>query len=100
MLQTLSTPRAEHAKNRFMAAVALERPNVIAKTDADNHLLVCILGTPFGILAKIEDEQIALSIKAPGHRPHLARVTANEDSAIDDAVHTLFDQIATGRIFG
>lgn len=100
MLQTLSTPRAEHAKSRFMAAVAQERPNVVARTHADNHLLVCILGTHYGILAEIEDEQIALSIKAPGHPPRLARVTANEDTAIDDAVHNLFDQIATGRIFG
>jgi hypothetical protein len=100
MLQTLTSPRAAHAKSRFMAAVALGPRNVVSETHADNRLLVCILGTHYGILAEIGDEQIELSIKAPGRQPHLATVATNEDEAIDAAVQTVFDQIASGHIFG
>ncbi len=100
MLQTLSSPRAEQARSRFLAAVALGRASVVDTTEADNRLLVCILGTGFGILAEIEDEAVSLWIKAPGHRPHLAGVSVNEDATIHAAVHSVFEQIQSGRIFG
>lgn len=99
MVQTLSSPRSEHARNRFMAAVALERSSVVSQTHSENRLIVCILGTHYGILAEIADDQIALSIKAPGHPPQIALVADNDDVAIDAAVHTVFTQIA-GRLHG
>jgi hypothetical protein len=100
MIQTLPTARAELARTRFIAAVARRPKTLVAKTDADNHLLVFLLGTPYGVLAHIDDESIALSIKAPGHQPHLTHTVENETSAIDAGLDTVFDQIATGRLFG
>lgn len=100
MTQTLSTPRAELAKSRLMVSMAQERPSVVAPTHADNRLLFCVLGTPYGILTVIDEDQIEISIKAPGQQPHLAHVVNNDEACITQAVHTVFEQIASGRIFG
>lgn len=99
MLQTLPTARAELARSRFVEAVSRHPKTLVASTDADNHLLVFLLGTPYGVLAHIEDETIALSIKAPGHRPHLSRTVDNDPEAIDAGLDSVFTQIATGHLF-
>ncbi len=100
MIQTHPTARAELARSRFIDAVARHPRTLVSPTDNENHLLVFLLGTPYGVLAHIDDESIALSIKAPGHRPHLTRTVENAIDAIDGGVDGVFHQIATGDIFG